>query len=79
MSDTSEQTINPSGATDLEVGDWVIQKSKPELGVAIVTDITYYRSGSQLWEVVSTDEPTWRGTLSQCLEKVGPRQTSGGQ
>jgi hypothetical protein len=59
-------------ADELQVGDWVMQRNRPELGLAVVTSVTYYQSGSGLWQVVNTDEPTWRGTLSQCLIKVGP-------
>ena len=77
MSDTSEQAITASGPGDLKVGDWVMQIGKPELGLAIVINIMYYSCGSGVWQVV--DEPTWRATLSQCLERVGPPHSKGRQ
>jgi hypothetical protein len=73
VSDKRQQREEPNRDLDeLEVGDWVMQRSRPELGLAVVTNVMHYCAGSRIWQVVSTDEPTWRGTLSQCLEKVGP-------
>lgn len=56
----------------LDIGDWVIIRNRPELGIGVVTSVTYYQSGSKVWQVVHTDRPTWRGDLSQNFEKVGP-------
>jgi hypothetical protein len=79
MDRTLETTEEPTQELcDLEVGDWVMQRNRPELGLAVVIDVTYYR-GSRLWQIIRTDEPSWRGTVSQCLEKVGPPESERSQ
>lgn len=65
--------------SELDIRDWVIRKDRPELGVAVVINIFTYRSGSRVWRVVLTDEPTWGATISECLVKVGPPHSKGGR
>lgn len=56
----------------LEVGDWVISKNRPELGIAVVESVTYYRGRSRTCQVVFMGESGEKGTMSEWLEKVGP-------